>query len=127
MKYTMNNTQYMSLGLFVASLFLLPVTASSQATGLIPCDTDCDYEDLVTLAQNVIEFLIFQIAAPLGTIMFAYAGFLYVTNGGNESRVQEAHQIFLYVFWGLVVCLTAWLLVNLIVSFLLDGSYNFLG
>lgn len=116
---------YLTSTLILAVAFVLPTITNAQ--GLIPCDTDCDYDDLVQLAQNVIEFLIFRIAAPLGAVMFAYAGFLYVTNRGNEGQVAEAHQIFLYVFWGLVVCLAAWLIVNFIVSFLLDPTYNFLG
>ena len=109
------------------SFVALPIVVSAQ-TGLVPCDTNCGFNDLVLLAQNVIEFLIFKIAAPLGAIMFAYAGFLYVTNAGNEGKVSEAHQIFWYVFWGLVVCLAAWLIVNFILVFLLgDGSaYNYL-
>ena len=104
---------------------LIPQLSYAQ-TGLVPCDTNCGFEDLIQLAQNVINFLIFKIAAPLGTIMFAYAGFLYVTNAGNESRVSEAHQIFWYVFWGLVVCLAAWLIVNFVLVFLLGAGspYN---
>jgi len=107
-------------------LLLLFFPLTSMAAGLIPCDVGCGYNDLIILAQNVIEFLIFRIAAPLGAVMFAYAGFLYVTNRGNEGQVSEAHQIFWYVFWGLVVCLAAWLIVNFIVRFLLDPTYIFL-
>lgn len=107
--------------------FITPLVVSAQ-TGLVPCDTTCGFDDVIKLAQNVIEFLIFKIAAPLGAVMFAYAGFLYVTNRGNEGQVSQAHEIFLYVFWGLVVCLAAWLIVNFILVFLLgDGStYNLL-
>jgi hypothetical protein len=116
---------------------LAPVVAEAQSS-IIPCGLqqsggkttdECTFADLVTLAQNLIEFLIFRIAAPLGAVMFAYAGFLYVTNNGNEGQVAQAHQVFLYVFWGFVVCLSAWLLVNFIVSFFLGtgSAYNFLG
>lgn len=109
-----------------------------DASSLIPCgnvvkngvvDDPCQYKHLVELAKNVINFLIFKIAAPLGAVMFAYAGFLYLTNGGNESKIKEAHGIFLYVFWGLVVALAAWLIVNFILTFFLGGSsdFNFLG
>src|SRR4051812_12870298 len=118
--------------LMLAGLISVPSFALAQKTvsGLIPCgnvevappgstgpggmvdpDEACGYEDLIALAQTVINFLIFGLAAPLAAIMFAYAGFLYVTNGGNESRIKEAHDIFLYVFWGLILALAAWLLV----------------
>ena len=76
----------------------------------------------------MLNFLIFKIAAPLGAIMFAYAGFLYITNGGNESKIKQAHDVFLYVFIGLVVSLAAWLLMNFILEFFLGAgsSFNFL-
>lgn len=126
--------------LLAGSLFVNPFTyaAAKTSSGLIPCGNDvtagmvtagqeCTYDDLIKLAQTVINFLIFGLAAPLGAIMFAYAGYLYITNGGNESQIKQAHDTFLYVFWGLIVALAAWLLVNFIFQFLVDPSLNFLG
>ncbi len=112
--------------------------ASADTLGLIPCGNTevggvvsdpCTYADIVILAQSIIHFLIFDLAAPIAVIMFAYAGFLYITNGGNESKIKQAHDIFLYVFWGLVITLAAWLVVNFVLSFLLGtgSSFNFLG
>jgi hypothetical protein len=112
--------------------------AHADTLGLIPCGntevggvvTDkCTYQDVIILAQTVIKFLIFQLAAPIAAIMFAYAGFTYITNGGNESKIKQAHDIFLYVFWGLIIALAAWLVVNFILQFLLgeNSAFNFLG
>jgi hypothetical protein len=126
---------------FFASLIALlgaATLAHADTLGLIPCGnveaagkvTDpCTYTDLIILAQTVIKFLIFSLAAPIAAIMFAYAGFTYITNGGNESKIKQAHDIFLMVFWGLVIALAAWLVVNFILVFLLGtGSvFNFLG
>lgn len=124
------------------SLFFVPFLASAQkvSSGLVPCGNvssggaiaagqECDFNDIIILAQNVINFLIFKIASPLAAIMFAYAGFVYLTNGGNESQVKKAHDIFWYVFLGLVVALAAWLVVNFVLEFFLgSGSvYNLLG
>ena len=124
-----------SIVLFLTSLMAIPLIGLAQAPAstIIPCGlssdpaaaTDCDFDDLIILAQNVINFLIFRIAAPLGAIMFAYAGFLYITNRGNEGQVTQAHEIFLYVFWGLVIALAAWLLVNFILVFLLGDASTF--
>lgn len=130
---------------------LMPIPAIAQSpSSIIPCGFDlngdtvirdtpsawsaspheeCYFEDFIILAQKFIDFLIFKIAAPLAAVMFAYAGFLYVTNRGNEGQVKQAHDIFLYVFWGFVVALGAWITVNFILEFFLgSGSiYNFLG
>lgn len=126
--------------LLVGSLFISPLAhaAGKTSSGLIPCGNDvtagrvtagqeCTYDDLIKLAQTVINFLIFGLAAPLGAIMFAYAGYLYITNGGNESQIKQAHDVFLSVFWGLIVALAAWLLINFIFQFLVDSNLNFLG
>lgn len=104
----------------------LPSLAEAQASGLIPCTNTCTFDDLIILAQNVVEFLIFKIAAPIAAVMFAYAGFLWVTNGGNESQISTAKSIFWAVFIGFVVALAAWLTVNMIVTFFLSPSYSLL-
>lgn len=90
---------------------------------------ECYFDDVIVLAQNVINFLIFNIAAPLGAVMFAYAGYLYVTNAGNEGQVKQAHDIFLNVFWGLIIALGAWVTVNFVLEFFLGAGsgFNFLG
>lgn len=131
------------------SFVCIPFIASAQST-IIPCGFDlnadgkvldtptkvtatwaignheeCYFLDVMTLAQNVVNFLIFKIASPLAAVMFAYAGFLYVTNRGNESQVKQAHEIFLYVFWGLVVAIAAWVTVNYILQFFLGTGSGF--
>ena len=121
----------------LALFFGLISIAQADQLGLIPCGnveaagkvTDpCTYTDLVYLAQTVIKFMIFSLAAPIAAIMFAYAGFVYITNGGNEAKIKQAHDIFLMVFWGLVIALAAWLMINFILVFILGtGSvFNFL-
>ena len=113
--------------------------AQAPTSELIPCGFDgpdegssvgagerCTFDHLIILAQNVINFLILKIAAPLAAIMFAYAGFLYVTNKGNEAQIKKAHDIFLYVFVGFVVVLAAWLIVWFIINFFLDPTFVFL-
>lgn len=128
------------ISLLLSALFIPSFVSAKTVSGLIPCGNvetnggiaagqECDFNDLILLAQNVINFLIFKLAAPLAAVMFAYAGFLYLTNGGNESKVKQAHDIFWYVFLGLVVALAAWLVVNFILEFFLGtGSvYNLLG
>lgn len=120
---------------FALSLALWSIAASGSAadetgTGLVVCTgPDCDFNKLIEQVQVVINFLIFQIAAPLAAIMFAYAGFLYVTNRGNESQIKEAHEIFWNVFIGLVIALAAWLTINFILTFFLgeSSSFNLLG
>ena len=138
----MRNLKSLLLLLTLLSVSLLVIPANfavaKTSSGLIPCGNDesngkvvagqeCTYADLLDLARIVINFLIFGLAAPLGAIMFAYAGYLYITNAGNESQIKQAHDTFLYVFWGLVIALAAWLVVNFIFKALVDPNFSFLG
>jgi hypothetical protein len=87
----------------------------------------CQFEHFITLAKNVMNFLLFTIAVPIAAISFAWAGWLYLSAAGNESKVGEAHRIFGYVVLGLCIALAAWLIVNAIVVGLgVGGQYNFL-
>ncbi len=124
------------LFLLLLPLLFVPFAlfAADTSSGLVVCGNgpgaaQCTFADAVNEVKVIINFLLFKIAAPLAAVMFAYAGFLYVTNGGNESKIKEAHEIFWNVFIGLVIALSAWLLVNFILTFFLgEGSkFNFLG
>ena len=121
-----------------ASMPVFAFAADVPDEGLVPCGNDktnntvnnpCTFNDLVTLAQTVINFLIFKIAAPLAAVMFIWAGFLYLTAAGNEGQVKKAHELFWAVFIGIVIALAAWLLVNAVLTFFLgeDSIFNFLG
>ena len=131
---------------------LSPLVSYAATSGLIPCGFDvnnngvvvdefnadgtiitlseeCHYSDFIILIETVIDFLIFKLAAPISALMFAYAGFLYMTNNGNESQIKQAHDIFLSVFWGFVIALGAWLVMKVILGFLIGDTspFNFLG
>lgn len=91
-----------------------------MGTGLVPqCEGPfCRACDLVTLSNNVINFgIVFSVV--VATLMFAYAGILYVTAAGvGAEQVKKAHKIFINIFVGLLIVLLAWLLVNIMVSVL---------
>lgn len=84
--------------------------------GLVPCDgSDCDWSSLVVLAQNVLNFIIYiGILAAAG--LFMYAGFLYMTAAGDGSKVTKAKGIFFAIVIGLIIILTAWLIVNTLLA-----------
>ena len=94
---------------------------------LIVCSgPDCDFSDLVTLVERLIQALVI-ISTFLATAAFAYAGFLLLTSGGNESAKNKAKDIFFKVLIGYLWILGAWLLVYTITSVLLKDEYSLLG
>jgi hypothetical protein len=87
---------------------------------------DCDYNDLIRLAQIVINNLI-VIATVLATIAFVWIGFKLLTSGGNPGAKDEAKKMAGKVLLGFVWILAAWLVVYTITSVLLNDGYSILG
>jgi hypothetical protein len=115
----------------------LETLGGSRASGLVPCGngefsnaaTDCKFDDIIKLVKTGMNFLLFVLAVPISAIMFAYAGWLYMSSGmGGEGNIKKAHEVFSNVVLGLSIALAAWLIVNAIIIGLGVGTkYNFLG
>jgi len=107
--------------------------ASVFSGGLVQCGKgnspeDCTFEAFICLLRRIMNFLLFVLAVPIAAISFAWAGWLYLSAAGNESKVKQAHEIFGTVALGLCLALAAWLIVHAIVLGLgVDSQYNFLG
>lgn len=113
----------------------LPTLVFAQGAGLprqiVPCSgavaagglQACKVCDLATLAQNLINTGIF-ILVFLSAVLFAYAGFLYLTNAGNPSQASQAKSIFGHVAVGLIIILAAWLVVDTLMKSLLGGDFG---
>jgi hypothetical protein len=98
-------------------VFVFPLI--SYGAGLVPCggpdEKMCEYEDFIKLIIGVIKFLI-ELGVAFSAVVFAYAGWLYLTSGGNEGQVEKAHEMFTKVLWGFLIALGAFLIVQLITS-----------
>jgi len=108
----------------------MPVLSlAAEATGLVPCTntpdpvtgkidaSKCDFTQLMNLVNKVIHFILFDMVIPIAAIMFAYAGFLLVTAGGEAASARtKAKSIFTNALIGLVIAVAAWLIVKLILT-----------
>ena len=124
---------------FLAILFLFAAPLALFAQGLVPdCVTtenvtingvqtertvySCGFDDVMLLIKNIIDFAILLIM-PLAAILFAYAGWLYLSSSVDPGGKSKAHKIFTSVVWGLLWTLGAWLIVKLISDALLQPAY----
>lgn len=106
------------------AIFLFVVPFLVFADGIVPCDgPECTICDIAELGQNIINYMV-MIAASVAALLFAYAGILYITAGGDSGKISSAHQIFFNVFVGFMLILAAWLIVNLIMMGLLKEDYQ---
>ena len=108
----------------VFGLLCVPVIAGAQ--GIVPtCEggdpTTCNFKDLVKLGQSLINFLL-KIAIPIFAVVFAWAGFLYLTAAGDTGKVKEGTALMKKAFIGFALALAAYLIVNLLTNVLLGGT-----
>ena len=89
----------------------------TQARGLVPCNgLDCDFCDLLTLGERVINFALYNIAIPLGVIFVIYGGFKIMTAGSSPEKVSEGRKIIQAAAIGILIALLAWLLIDTILN-----------
>jgi hypothetical protein len=95
--------------------------AKNPEAQLVPCGTSttapCTWADFVKLANNIVNFLVF-VSSMLAVLAFCYAGFLYITAGGDGGKVEQAHHIFKMVVTGMLFILCGWLLIATILKIL---------
>jgi hypothetical protein len=82
-------------------------------------DDECSVCHFVALGQRIINFMIF-LSVVGATLLFVYAGLLYMTAQGNSGQVGRAHGVFKNVLIGLVVVLAGWLIVDVVMKTLYD-------
>lgn len=79
---------------------------------------------VVQVVDNLLDFGVY-ISALIVTIMFVYAGFLYVTASARPDNLNQAKNVFGMVALGFVIVLTAWLMVNIILHVLTNQDIEF--
>lgn len=119
------------VGLMLAVFLFIPVASlvyAQSGAGVVQCDgpegagnKTCDFNAFLETANKLIEMIIY-LAASGAALLFAYAGFLYITAQGETGKISAAHAIFKNVAVGFIVILLAWLFVKLILDILLDPS-----
>ena len=80
----------------------------------------CNFNDAMSLVKRIIEY-IFVLILPIAAIIFAYAGFLFLTSGGSADKRKAAKKAMTSVIIGIIVIMAAWIIVKTIVG---DLGFN---
>jgi len=56
------------------------------------------------------------VVGTLATVMFIYAGYLYMTSQGNQDQISQAKDIIVGVIAGILLLFTAWILLNQVIG-----------
>lgn len=118
----MKNILY-SFGCLIAVLALIPDTVAAQS--FLPCDgsaaNPCNSCHIVLVANTLISWLIGVIMVLFG-VLAVWAGFGLVTSGGNPSALSDAKSRFTNAFIGLLIVLSAFLIVDTLMKTLIGNN-----
>lgn len=71
-------------------------------------------DDLFELIEAIVNKIILPIGGVLCVLAFIYSGFLYVTAGGDTTKIGKAHIALLYSAIGTAILLGAWAIATVI-------------
>ena len=97
-------------------LFLAKLTPDCSGSG-------CGWCDFFQLGQNIINFLI-QISSILAIAFIIYGGIMMMINSGNPSKLKESQGIIWSAIIGIVIMLSAWVILNTFFNLLTPGGIN---
>ena len=94
------------------------ITTTDSVTGkeTFTMPTTCNFNFFMQLINNIIRFLLFTIATPLIALILVYAGYLFITAGGNAGVSEKVRHLLFNAVIGYIIALAAWLIVNTIIS-----------
>jgi len=121
-KLIIRNSKFVIISTFVFMMLVIPVLSFADQTpntGLVACgkgdSAPCGFGDLLVLIDTIIKFVLFKMAVPIAAIMFAYAGFLLITAGGEAAHARtKAKEIFVNTLFGLIIAVAAFLIIKTI-------------
>ena len=101
--------------IFVASffaflLFQSSLTASAQSGNY-------EVNPITKFLNNVIDFLI-KVGSGLGVFLLVIAAFYFLTARGDNSKIERARSMVLWVIIGIAVVLLAKLLIDVVAGFI---------
>jgi len=83
----------------------------------------CTICDAYIVAKNIVNFLI-ELSFVIATAMIVWGGLQMILSTGNPSKVSQAKSIMINALIGLAIALTAWLVVNTIITVLANVYYD---
>jgi hypothetical protein len=106
---------------------LLPLSVEAQFGPIIPevCRAcPCGFGGVLAIIQNVVNFLI-GISIIFATIIIVWAGGLYILSATNPESRSTANKMLINAAVGLLIVLSAWLIVDFVMKTLYDSGSEF--
>jgi len=105
--------------------FSAPSNVNSGPSGaLVDCKTaaTCTFDEFTKTFSRIVDLLL-ATAVAMSTIIFVYAGFLYLTAADNAGKRSQANKMIWNAVIGFFIAAAAWLLVEVFIN-TLEGNKN---
>lgn len=111
----------LGISFLLLTSFVLPTNAA-----LVPCGRSgtsaCQLCDFLVLGQNIIDFLVVQIAPALAVLMFAVGGIALALSAGKPAWQTWGKKTLTNAIIGVIIISVAWIGINTIINFVGGGS-----
>lgn len=112
--------KYLASFLFLITLMSLPILSSAQ-TALNNPLTGQASGNLEDAVKNVISGAL-GISGVLALIAFIYGGIVWMTSGGDSSKVQKGKNMMIWAVWGIVIIFSAYAILSYIFTALVGNG-----
>lgn len=100
----------------ILALAIISIPFFAFARGLVPCggssETPCTLCYIYVLAQNVMNFLMWQVTPIIAIFAFSWAGFKILISGPNPGLRSEGFGIMKKTLVGMFIVFSSWIIVN---------------
>lgn len=76
----------------------------------IKIDNPFKQDTIKGLIETIVNDILIPIGAVIAVMMIMYAGFMYVTAGGDPAKIKKAHDALLWAVIGAAILLGAWVI-----------------
>ena len=102
-------------------LLLLPFLATANNGGLLPCGPGtgkekCELCDIFVLITNILDFIMLYVVPSIAALMFVVGGVWFYFSGVSPEQKRRAQEVVKSVVIGVVIILSAWIVVNTILE-----------
>ena len=130
----MNKFKHYILGVVMLALSMVPITIPPMASAATISDSVCgaaqdltvdstktcadtkgsekNFQNLLATIVNVLSLVV----GALAVVMIIFAGFRYITSGGNQEGVKSAKQALIYAIIGIIIVALAQIIVKFVLN-----------
>lgn len=95
------------LAIFVSMLMLFGSVYATEITSNVTFTNPLKATSLYCFVSDILGVVV-RIGISIAVLMFVYTGFVFVTAGGDESKLKKAKDMFLWTVIGTAVLLGSW-------------------